>query len=76
MDFVMDTLANGRRLKVLTVVDDCTKEAIDLVVDVGTSGRYVTRILDRAARFRGYPQGHPYRSGARVYLQGAGSMGL
>lgn len=56
MDFVMDALANGRRIKVLTVVDDCTKEAIDLVADFGTSGHYVTRILDQAARFRDYPK--------------------
>lgn len=55
MDFVMDTLANGRRLKMLTIVDDCTKEAIDLAVDFGMSGHYVTRVLDQAARFRGYP---------------------
>ena len=55
MDFVMDSLSNGRRLKVLTIVDDCTKEAIDLVVDFGISGHYVTRILSQAARFRGYP---------------------
>ena len=55
MDFVMDSLSSGRRLKVLTIVDDCTKEAIDLVVDFGISGQYVTRILDQAARFRGYP---------------------
>ncbi len=56
MDFVMDCLANGRRLKVLTVVDDCTKEAVDLVADFGISGHYVTRILDQVARFRGYPK--------------------
>lgn len=56
MDFVMDSLANGRRLKVLTVVDDCTKEAVDLVADFGISGHYVTRILDQVARFRGYPK--------------------
>ncbi|BAZ94621.1 transposase [Thiohalobacter thiocyanaticus] len=56
MDFVMDALANGRRIKILTVVDDCTKEAIDLAVDFGISGEYVTRILDQAARFRGYPK--------------------
>jgi putative transposase len=55
MDFVMDALSNGRRIKILTIVDDCTKEAIDLVPDFGISGQYVTRILDRAARFRGYP---------------------
>jgi len=55
MDFVMDALSNGRRIKVLTIVDDCTKEAIDLAVDFGISGHYVTRVLDQAARFRGYP---------------------
>ena len=56
MDFVMDALATGRRIKILTVVDDCTQEAIDLAVDFGISGHYVTRILDQAARFRGYPK--------------------
>lgn len=38
MDFVMDALATGRRIKVLTVVDDCTKESVDLVVDFGDLG--------------------------------------
>ena len=56
MHFVMDSLANGRKLKVLTVVDDCTKEAVDLVADFGISGHYVTRILDQVARFWGYPK--------------------
>ena len=56
IDFVMDALATGRRIKVLTVVDDCTKEAVDLVADFGISGHYVTRILDQVARFRGYPK--------------------
>ncbi len=55
MDFVMDALSSGRRIKILTIVDDCTKEAIDLAVGFGISGHYVTRILDQAARFRGYP---------------------
>lgn len=55
MDFVMDALSSGRRIKILTIVDDCTKEAIDLIVDFGISGHYVTRILDQAAQFRGYP---------------------
>ena len=56
MDFVSDALANGRRIKVLTIVDDFSKEAIDLVADFGISGQYVTRVLDQAARFRGYPK--------------------
>lgn len=56
MDFVSDALANGRRIKVLTIVDDFSKEAIDLAVDFGISGHYVTRVLDQVARFRGYPK--------------------
>ncbi|AHB77063.1 transposase [Pandoraea pnomenusa] len=56
IDFVMDALSNGRRVKCLTVVDDFTKEAVDIVVDHGISGLYVARALERAARFRGYPK--------------------
>lgn len=56
MDFVFDAMADGRRLKCLTIVDDFTREAIDIVVDRGIGGEYVTRVLDRAAVFRGYPE--------------------
>jgi putative transposase len=56
MDFVFDHLANGRRLKCLTITDDFTRECADIVVDHGISGAYVVRVLDRIARFRGYPR--------------------
>lgn len=56
MDFVSDSLVNGRRLKCLTVADDFSHECIDIAVDYGIGGRYVTRTLDQAALFRGYPQ--------------------
>jgi putative transposase len=56
MDFVSDSLSGGRRLKYLTVADDFSHESVDIVVDFGISGQYVTRVLDRAALFRGYPQ--------------------
>lgn len=56
MDFVSDALANGRRIKILTIVDDFTKEAVELAVDHGISGQYVTRVLERAGRFRGFPR--------------------
>jgi putative transposase len=55
MDFVSDSLASGRRLKCLTVADDFSHECVDIAVDYGISGEYVTRLLDRAATFRGYP---------------------
>ena len=56
MDFVSDSLSNGRRLKYLTVADDFSHECVDIAVDFGISGEYVTRLLDRAAVFRGYPE--------------------
>jgi len=56
MDFVSDSLVNGRRLKCLTVADDFTHECVDIAVDFGIGGQYVTRALDQAATFRGYPQ--------------------
>lgn len=56
MDFVMDALSDGRRLKVLTIVDDYSKEPVGIVVDRSIPGAYVTRILDQAIRFRGAPQ--------------------
>jgi len=55
MDFVSDSLANGRRIKFLTVADDFSHECVDITADWGISGQYVTRLLDRAALFRGYP---------------------
>ena len=55
MDFVSDSLANGRRLKCLTVADDFSHECVDIATDYGIGGLYVTRLLDRAALFRGYP---------------------
>jgi putative transposase len=55
MNFVSDALANGRRIKVLTIVDDFTKESVDLVAEHGISGRHVVRVLERAAQFRGMP---------------------
>jgi putative transposase len=56
MDFVSDSLSNGRRIKLLTVADEFSRECVDIAVDYGMSGRCVTRLLDRAALLRGYPR--------------------
>ena len=47
LDFVSDVLADGRRFRVLVVVDDFTRECLALVVDTSLSGRRVVRELDR-----------------------------
>lgn len=41
MDFVSDSLSNGRRIKCLTVADDFSHECVDIAVDYGISGQYV-----------------------------------
>lgn len=55
LDFVSDTLADGRRLRVLCVVDDCTRESLALVADVSLSGQRAVRELNAIAVERGYP---------------------
>src|SRR3546814_13060650 len=39
MDFVFDALANGRPIKCLTMVDDCTKEAGEIAVGQRINGQ-------------------------------------
>ncbi|WP_273860316.1 IS3 family transposase [Photobacterium sp. GSS17] len=56
MDFVMDVLSSGRRIKCLTIVDDFTKECLDITVASGISGDEVVAILEAIAAFRGYPE--------------------
>lgn len=55
MDFVFDALANGRPIKCLTVVDDCTKEAVEIAVARRINGQGVADILETVCHFRGYP---------------------
>ncbi|EPW6755008.1 IS3 family transposase [Vibrio parahaemolyticus] len=56
MDFVMDALSNGRRIKCLTIVDDYTKECLDIPVATGISGDEVVITLESIAAFRSYPE--------------------
>ena len=55
MDFVSDSLYNGRRFRVLTVVDDFSRECPALEADHSLTGKRVTRVLDRVALTRGLP---------------------
>jgi putative transposase len=55
MDFVSDQLANGRRFRVLNVVDDHTRECVLNIVDFSISGERVARALDEMREKRGLP---------------------
>lgn len=50
LDFVSDALTDGRRFRVLAVVDDDTRECLALVADTSLSGRRVVRELDTIHR--------------------------
>src|SRR5262252_4690501 len=56
LDFVSDQLTDGRRFRVLTVVDDCTRECLGLVADTSLSGLRVARELDLIIEGRGKPK--------------------
>ena len=56
LDFVSDTLTDGRRLRILAVVDDFTRECLCLVADTSISGKRVARELDALIARRGKPQ--------------------
>jgi putative transposase len=46
LDFVSDVMTDGRRLRILAVVDDFTAECLCLVADTSLSGLRVARELD------------------------------
>jgi len=56
MDFIADGLADGRRLRCLAIVDDCTRECLALEVDTSLTGQRVVAVLMRLAETRGLPE--------------------
>lgn len=56
LDFVHDQMTDGRRFRILTVVDECTRESLALVPDTSISGARVARELDRIVAWRGRPE--------------------
>jgi putative transposase len=55
LDFVADQLTNRRRFRILTVVDDFTRECLARVPDTSLPGQRVVRELDRLPATRGRP---------------------
>lgn len=55
MDFMRDTLADGRAFRTLNVIDAFTKEAPGLVVDVSLPAERVVALLEQLRQARGAP---------------------
>jgi putative transposase len=55
MDFIHDQLADGRRFRTLTMVDDFTRQCLALHVDTSIGGSAVVSVLVQLAASRGLP---------------------
>ncbi len=56
MDFVSDSLADGRAFRTLNVVDDYSRVCVAIEVDISLPGERVGRTLDQAAAKTGWPE--------------------
>ena len=75
MDFVSDQLANGRRFRVLNVIDDYSREVIGQLTAFSISGHQVSRFLNQLIEEREKPDqiicdnGSEFRSKAMYFWQ-------
>lgn len=56
MDFMQDVLVSGRRFRILTIVDDCSRRCPALVADTSLPALRVIRELERLEASRGLPE--------------------
>ncbi len=56
LDFVSDTLSDGRRFRILCIVDDFSRECLATVVDTSLGGVRVVRELERLTLARATPE--------------------
>ncbi len=56
IDFMSDSLWDGRKFRTFNVVDDFNREALAIEVDLNLPAKRITRVLDRVGMDRGYPR--------------------
>jgi putative transposase len=56
LDFIADTLSDGRRVRILCVVDDFSRECVAAGADISLSGVRVVRELERLTGERATPK--------------------
>ena len=54
-DFMSDTLYPGTRFRVLNIIDEGVREALDAVIDTSITAKRVVRVLDNLKSERGLP---------------------
>ena len=56
LDFVHDALADGRKIRLLTIIDEYTRECLQITVDTSLNGRRVSEELKKLIEQRGKPE--------------------
>lgn len=56
LDFVHDGLVDGRRIRCMTILDDYSRECLNIVVDTSLNGQRVCEELAMLMSFRGKPE--------------------
>ena len=56
MDFMQDQLFDGRRFRLLALVDNFTRESLAIEVNQGIGGRHVVEVLQRVSEKRQLPK--------------------
>jgi putative transposase len=55
LDFMSDSLTNGRAFRTLNIIDDFNREALWIEIDTSLPALRVIRVLDMIISWRGYP---------------------
>lgn len=55
-DFMSDTLYSGTRYRVMNIIDEGVREALDIVVDTSITAKRVIRVLEQLKAERGVPR--------------------
>jgi putative transposase len=55
LDFVSDTLDDGRRIRALTIIDEGNREGLDIAVGISRPSRRVVRVLEDLVTVHGSP---------------------
>ena len=56
MDFLLDGLSDGRRLRMLTLVDNYSRECLAIEVDTSLPGARVVQVLEQVSSMRDLPE--------------------
>ena len=74
MDFLCDSLVDGRRFRILNVIDDYNRESLAIEIDTSLPSQRVIRVLERLIETREKPRGIRVDNGPEFISDRLGSF--